>query len=883
MNSKDCLRYRNGVIALGSGAPSVSSEIRETMSHLMYCDDCIALYLSVRNNGGIGSGRPGGEIQTVDLFTNRTKELEFLAQIENALSECEYAAFNVAFVMRSGLGLLKEHIRKIISRGCRVDLLTGTYMNATQPAALSELLLEFGDKINLRCYKNELGSFHPKVYYFKFKNSKSTVFVGSSNITYTALKTGVEWNCKISAEADEKLFNKIEAELSDLLSDENSVPVTPDFIRAYETAWKPNTIHSVEKTERRSRLRGPNPAQAIALLQLKDTREEGYKKALVAAATGIGKTFLAAMDSTGFKKILFVAHVEEILDQAAETFKAIHPDKTIGKFCGSLKESDKDIIFASIQSISKPEYLNKYFKPAQFDYIVVDEFHHAAARSYKTVLEYFNPQFLLGLTATPDRMDNLDIYSLCDQNIAYSASLKKAIESQWLVPFFYHAVFDEAVNYEAIKYNNGKYDDKELETCYISSPAAMKRASVIIEKYRQYRPNEKALTVAFCSSIKHADYMAEKFLENKIAALPLHSKTADFFANDRLSALCKKVTGSGAYSRKEAIAAFENRKITVLFVVDIFNEGIDIPHIEMELFLRPTESFTIFIQQLGRGLRTFEGKNHLIVLDFIGNYKKANFKPLFLSGQPLRDGDGRLRAIDYIKTPQWLPEGCFAEFDFRVINLFTEMEKKKTPLEIEMLNTYDEISLEHRPTMNEFFSASSYSHKLLMYKYDSWLDFIKQTQKLTAEETDVISNRSFYDFFTIIEKTKMTKSYKIPVIYSFLNDTSLHESRTLSEIASYFKMFYLSNEVFVKDIINAGSSISAIKDFDDFKKVAATCETMPVKFLTNGPEAAIFEYDKTAKIMKLKNPALCGLGEAGVSLIKELLNFRINDYFRRRF
>ncbi|HOT78190.1 MAG TPA: helicase-related protein, partial [Candidatus Wallbacteria bacterium] len=264
------------------------------------------------------------------------------------------------------------------------------------------------------------------------------------------------------------------------------------------------------------------------------------------------------------------------------------------------------------------------------------------------------------MTATPDRMDNRDIYSLCDQNIAYEVNLKKAIESQWLVPFAYHAIYDETINYENIKYVKGKYDEAELERVFINSDQSYKRADIIRDKYLQYRRDEKTLTVAFCSSINHANYMAENFLKHGIAAVPLHSAIADFFKNERITALCKKNTGNASFSRHEAISAFESRKIKVLFVVDIFNEGVDIPHIEMELFLRPTESFTIFLQQLGRGLRLCEGKNNLVVLDFIGNYKKANFKPLLLSGQSLRDFDGKLRAVDYIKTKDWLPDSCYA-------------------------------------------------------------------------------------------------------------------------------------------------------------------------------------------------------------------------------
>lgn len=880
MNKKRCESFRDYIYSLASDGPLLSFDIRETIAHLAICENCLRLYRELKNEHNVNANIDTG---TIDLFTNRTKELEFLPQLEQALADCDAAVFNVAFIMRSGLELLKKHIRSVVERGCRVDVITGIYMSATQPAALSELLLEFGGKINLRCYKNELGAFHPKVYYFKRNDSNSVIFIGSSNLTYTALKTGVEWNCKITAGTDETLFRKVETELGELLSDTKSDAVTPDFIRRYELTWKPNTIHATEKSERRSKIRGPNPSQAIALLQLKDTREEGYNKALVVAATGVGKTYLAAKDSIDFRKILFIAHAEEILDQAKNTFDEIHTGKSSGKYYGTKKEANHDLVFASIQSLSRLSDLNKHFRPEQFDYIIVDEFHHAAAKSYIKVLEFFKPSFLLGLTATPDRMDNRDIYSLCDYNIAYEVNLKKAIESQWLVPFMYHAIYDENVDYNTIKYINGKYVGQELDETYVSSPNAHNRADIIRKKYLQYRPNEKTLTVAFCSSIKHANYMAEYFLKHGIAAIPLHSNIADFFKDEHVADLCKRHIGVNKFDRQEAIKSFEERKVKVLFVVDIFNEGVDIPHIEMELFLRPTESFTVFLQQLGRGLRLCEGKKNLVVLDFIGNYKKANFKPLFLSGQSLRDFNGQLRSVDYIKAQGWLPDNCFADFDFRVIDVFREMEKVKTPVEVDMLNTYRELSFDHRPTMTEFFNASTFSHSILKSKFGGWLNFIAQAYKLTEDEKKIVETKCFKDFFDMIEKTSMTKSYKIPVIYSFLNESSVKLSQTLVEIASYFKIFYKSSDVFVRDITGGGVSNSSIKNIDDFNKIISTCEKMPVKFLTCGDEANFFEYDKSKKIMKLKIPELENIGKAGVDLIKELLNYRVNNYFKRKF
>ncbi len=851
--------------------------IQNIFEHISKCNNCFEKYLIYKKN-------TENNIRGISLFTNQTYEKELLPQIEKALEECTYACFNVAFIMRSGLSLLKKHIQKVINRNVKVDILTGTYMNATQPSALSELLIEFGDYINLRCYKNELGSFHPKTYFFKLNNGNSVAFIGSSNMTYTAMKTGVEWNCKVCAQENQSLFIELQNEFQKLLSDKCSEKVTPDFIRKYELSWRPNSIHDFERKNKRQKVRGPNPAQSLALLQLKDTRDEGYKKALVIAATGVGKTFLAAMDSQKFHKILFVAHVDEILDQAMKTFSEIHSGKSIGKFSGKEKVNDCDIIFATVQTLSKSEYLNeKYFAEDYFDYIIVDEFHHAAASSYIRILEYFKPSFLLGLTATPDRMDNRDIYSLCDQNVAYDVSLKKAVESQWLVPFHYYGIYDEIVDYDKVQFKNGKYNETELENIYVKTDFAVRRADLILQKYIEFRKSKETLTVGFCSSINHANFMANYFMENNIAAIPVHSQMADFFSSDTFNSKnCKKLTGADYFDRESAIKGFSEKNIKVLFVVDIFNEGIDIPQIEMELFIRPTESFTVFLQQLGRGLRLFEGKDCLTVLDFIGNYKNANFKPVFLTGEP-RDENGELKSINYQNIQPWLPEGCIANFDFRLVNVFNELAKKKTPIEIEFENIYKEISMDHRPTMKEFFANSPFNHKLLTLKYKSWLDFLKVTNQANDDEIKIIDNPEFYKFFTIIEKTKMTKSYKIPVLYSFLNHTTIREFLPLNEIASYFKSFYKQNKYFLKDIYNDEKSISAIKDIENFNKIVNIVEKMPVNFLTNGKESEIFEYNKNEKIMSIKLKSLLNVGSTGVNLIKEILDFKIADYFRRKF
>ncbi len=465
-----------------------------------------------------------------------------------------------------------------------------------------------------------------KAYIFE-KDNEGEIFIGSSNLSRSAWTSGIEWNYRIDKKNNSEDFNHFKIMFEDLFLN-HSIIVNDEELEIYSKTWKKPKIYSNINNKREDinyvyeenqnsniiSMFEPRGAQIEALYELKKTRQDGNDKALVVAATGIGKTYLAAFDSREFNRVLFVAHREEILKQAYESFANVRTDKQVGVmadeeklvadkveiletkqgdtttqqydynmgfFMNSIKDTKKDIIFASVQSLGKEDYLNeKYFDKDYFDYIVVDEFHHAVSKNYQNIINYFEPKFMLGLTATPDRLDNKDVFSICDYNTVYEATLKTAIDKGWLVPFRYYGIYDESVNYDNVEYKNGKYNEKELEKAL----SINNRAEFILKHYKKYKSTR---ALGFCSSKSHAEFMAKYFDENGVPSCAVYSGSEGQYNEERSIALKK----------------LRDEELRVIFSVDMFNEGLDVKSIDMVMFLRPTESPTVFLQQLGRGLR----------------------------------------------------------------------------------------------------------------------------------------------------------------------------------------------------------------------------------------------------------------------------------------
>ena len=539
------------------------------------------------------------------IINEKAKFMNFFVHLKNELMTCKKFYFIVSFIKYSGIQLLISTLDELEALGIKGEIITSVYLNITDPKALSKLLSY--KNIKVKIYNNSNESFHTKAYLFE-KEKYHTCIIGSSNISQSALYSAEEWNVKLTDNDFFDIYNQSFNQFQKLWNSNEAIGLTEDFIGKYEEYKeknRPQNTFDYRKIQTEKKKFIPNSMQTEILEKLKSTRESGNNRGLVVAATGTGKTYLAAMDVKEFFKnrknssFLFIAHREELLDNAIRVFSDIlHIEKeNFGRIFSGNKEVGHNMIFASIQSLRN---CYKDFTSDKFNYIIVDEFHHASASSYEKIIHYFKSDFLLGLTATPERMDGKDILTLCDYNLVGEMGMRKAMEKDLIVPFHYFGVNDITVDYEKIPYRNGKYDEEIL----LNDLSVSIRTDYIVEKMEKFGYDGKYMSgIAFCQNIKHALYMKNEFLRKGYKSELLTSKT-------------------NLTERSKILESFRNKEIEILCVVDILNEGIDIPDINLLLFLRPTLSSTVFIQQIGRGLRKAAGKDFVTIIDFIGNHKK---------------------------------------------------------------------------------------------------------------------------------------------------------------------------------------------------------------------------------------------------------------------
>lgn len=770
--------------------------------------------------------------------------------LEEAVQRAESIRLIVAFVMESGVKVIVPQLKLAADRGVSIQLLTGCYLSVTEPSAIYYLYDQLGSAIDIRFYNETVRAFHPKSYIFDYKN-EGEIFVGSSNLSLSALTTGVEWNYRFYKSDHPDDYRRF-FETFDLLFQYYSEPVTPELLKDYALQWKkPLFVRAEEKAAPAVKPPKPEPrgAQIEALYYLKQARLEGVEKGIVVAATGVGKTHLAAFDALPFERVLFLAHREEIVNQAYHVFETVRPSSRLGFCVGKRKDEGADLYFSTVQTLSRQDNL-QVFPPDYFDYIVVDEFHHAAAESYRSVLDYFQPRFLLGLTATPFRMDNKDIFALCDDNVIYEISLKQAIERDLLVPFRYYAIYDPT-DYDQVKVTNGSYVVEDLE----KELSRGERADLILSNYHNLAGER---TLGFCVSIKHAEYMAKYFTDHGVKSAAVHSGGTP---------------GSDCtMDRHKAIELLENGDIQVIFAVDIFNEGVDIPAVDTVMFLRPTESYVIFLQQLGRGLRKYPAKDYLTVIDFIGNYKRAHYVPLLLAGENPWTSRApvtrRLEDYDF-------PEGCKVNFDLRIIDLFEEMAARD-PLPVRMRDTYWRLkqSLGKRPTRVDIYEGSDIP--IREYLKDGWLRFLKSVEELEPEEESWLGTAA-EEFLKEIEQTRMTKAYKLPTIWAFLSKGSIVPRVELNEIAEKMRSFYQDYPLHQKDLNNQSNRNWKEWGIKEFARLA---KNNPVKFLSRG---RFFHYDEINRVMYLDPEIEPFLSPKLAAHVEDILTYRRIDYFRRRF
>lgn len=538
------------------------------------------------------------------FLTNYT-ETSFLATVQANLRMCKEFYFSVSFIKKAGLVLLANDIKSALERGAKGKIITSTYQNFTDVESLNYFLRlstafeNFECHLDDECFYDEknysTNGFHTKGYLFVF-DSRCELIIGSSNITRYALLRNIEWDLVIDCKKDDSAFHCAASEFDALW--EKTYELNQERINNY--ALKIN--FAIDRWDMDYDLASqdlkPNYMQRRALKELNRYRAIGTNKALIVSATGSGKTYLAAFDALNFgpRRLLYIVHEGSILKKSLDTFQVVFGGlKTCGLYSGEGKELDADFLFSTNVSMCRSLSL---FDKREFDYIIIDECHHAVADTYRQIIDYFEPEFLLGLTATENRMDNRDVVEIFGNNIPYELRLRDAIVNDLIVPFHYFGIRDELVNY-------GLSDSEERRL--IAQIANEDNCEFIHQQIEIHKPRgQKLKALAFCRNVQHARMMADNLGE--------YYHTAFLSGNNKTGERIR------AYNDLQS----ESKDLEILFAVDILNEGVDIPGVNMVLFLRPTESSTIFIQQLGRGLRKFTNKPYVTILDFIGNsYKRS--------------------------------------------------------------------------------------------------------------------------------------------------------------------------------------------------------------------------------------------------------------------
>ncbi len=656
------------------------------------------------------------------ILNDRTRGVKVITSILNELSICESFSFSIAFITKGGLELLCLKLAELKDMGIKGRIITTDYLNFNDPDAL-EWLLHHSD-IEVRIYEKE--NFHTKGYIFQNKEF-STMLIGSSNITQDALTINKEWNLKITSLENGELLKDTVSEFEKMWCE--SIPLTDKWIEDY----RPRHIHALIARDRdvfnyqKHGVINPNQMQEEALCQLDSLRRSGKNKAILISATGTGKTFLSAFDVRNYnpKKVLFLVHREQILDDAKESYRLVLGSKySYGKISGSSKDYESDVLFSTIQSMSKKEILD-HFSNDHFDYIVCDEAHHSTAKMYDSIISYFNPRFMLGMTATPERMDQADVFRLFDYNIAYELRLQKAMEMEMLCPFHYYGITDVIINGKVLNDENSK-NNFELLT-------SDERIKHIIEKaeYFSYSGN-RVKGLIFCSSNEEAKVLSEKL---NIFSIKKYRTVA-------LSAKSTIEEREFAAKRLEQDTGLDS--LDYILTCDIFNEGIDIPNVNQIIMLRPTESAIVFVQQLGRGLRKAKNKEFTVIIDFIGNYKNNFMIPVALSGDRTCNKD---IVRKYLICGNDVIPGCSSvNFDKITKERIYESINKSNFTDQNVLKT-EYLSMKMRlgkcPTLLDLYNGGALDPRVIIDKYGNLNNFklkIREEQTVfNDQENEVLS------------------------------------------------------------------------------------------------------------------------------------------------
>ena len=696
-----------------------------------------------------------------------------------------------SFVQLSGLDVVEERLFEAIRNEAQIRILVSDYLYISNAQALRRLLgwcdlvIEefqtprlFVRLIEISKIPSAPASFHPKAWRIA-DDHNGFIAVGSSNLSRPALKNGIEWNLLSTKNTDPAAHAQFATEFEALW--EVASPLTPELVERYSLhAAKYQATHfEPEAQDSRDFPLVPRPWQLDAMAALERIRAAGYTRALVAVATGMGKTWLAAFDvqQVGIRlgrrpRVLIIAHRAHILAQAeaalSQLLDATLPAGTTAWYLGDRSGLGGDLVVASIQKLSRPDGLER-IADEHFDYVIVDEVHHAHAPSYRRVLAKIRGDFVLGLTATPERTDGFDVAAIFDDNLAYHATIGDGIAEESLVPFHYIGIKD-TVDFRQIPWRNGRFDLKELEQRVVRSER-MNRLWAALEMHPAAR------TLIFCCSRRHALFVRDWLHEKSVSSAAVFS-------------------GGGGDSYSESLERLRSGDLQTLCVVDMFNEGLDIPAVDRVVMLRPTESKVIFIQQLGRGLRASEGKTRLLVIDFVGNHRMFAQRIVHLLSLHKAADQWRTLREWLDGVPPELPAGCLLDVELDAKDMLREFLPTGRRAGVEGYRALrDELG--RRPSMLEVFSRG-FLPRTIAAEQGSWFAFAEAEGDLSDQEREAVA--AFNDWFKTLEATKLTKSYKMVVLRVLLDGEEFFQGIDLYTFSAACRRFLQNHEVLRRDL-----------------------------------------------------------------------------------